>query len=136
MTRSFVRALYVAAPLVALVLLTGCSDSADGVVNGEVVLDGKEPLKKGHIKFVPTDPKKTAVESEITDGKFTARVPVGEAKVEITAAKVVGKTRMAPESPEVDQIEELLPPRFNVQSEIKMTVQKGTQEKRFDVQSK
>src|SRR5262245_59391622 len=103
--RQFLRALCAAAPLAAVTLLAGCSDSgSDGVVNGEVVLDGKAPLKKGLIRFVPTDGKKGPADAEITDGKFTARVPVGEVKVEISAPKVVGKMRMMPDSPEVDKV--------------------------------
>jgi hypothetical protein len=130
------RLVIVALPL-ALVL-AGCGDSSsDGIVRGEVTLDGKGPLKKGQIRFVPTDTKKRPAEGEIVDGKFEVRgVPVGEAKVEITAPKVVGKIRLAPESPEVEQLEELLPDRYHVRSDMKMTVEKGMQVKTFDVQSK
>lgn len=58
--------------------------------------------------------------------------------MEVTAPKVTGKRKMydTPDSPTVDEITELLPARFNTQSTLKMTVQSGRQEKRFDVQSK
>ena len=68
----------------------------------------------------------------------TATVPPGEKRVEISAAKVVRKIKMydTPDSPVVDETAELLPARYNVHSELTMTVQKGAQEKRFDLKSK
>ena len=42
----------------------------------------------------------------------------------------------APDSPSVDEVAELLPDRYNVRSELTMTVQSGAQEKRFELKSK
>ncbi len=90
------------------------------------------------IRFVPADSKIAPVDAEVVNGKYEARVPAGEVRVEVTAPKVTGKRKMydTPDSPTVDEITELLPARFNTQSTLKMTVQSGRQEKRFDVQSK
>jgi hypothetical protein len=41
-----------------------------------------------------------------------------------------------PDSPTVDMIAELLPPRYNVDSELRMTVTEGEQEHLFDLKSK
>jgi hypothetical protein len=117
-----------------LIVLAGCSGNAS-VVTGEVTLDG-QPLKEGLIKFIPIDGQTPTADATIADGKFSATVPVGEKRVEISAPKVVGKTRMMPDSPEVPVIEELLPERYNVKSELKIMVGKGTQTKTFELKSK
>jgi hypothetical protein len=125
-------------PVMMLVALGGCSrDSARGTVTGEVKLDG-EPLKQGIIRFVPADGKSPTADAGITDGKFTATVPVGEMVVEITAPKVVGKHKAydAPDSPVVEDVVELLPARYNVHSELRWTVQTGSQQKVFELKSK
>ncbi|HEY1189273.1 MAG TPA: hypothetical protein VGE74_16595 [Gemmata sp.] len=131
------------APAVPFALLLGCaalgcsSGSSEAVVSGEVFLDD-QLLPKGLIRFVPTDGKLSPKDTEIVNGRYALVVPPGEMKVEITAPKVVGKRKMydAPGSPEVEDVKELLPARFNTQSTLKMTVVPGRQEKRFDVQSK
>ena len=124
-------------PVLVPALLAGCSgDNAVGTVSGEVTLDGR-PLACGIIRFVPVDGKSPTADAGITDGKFAAAVPVGEVKVEITAPKVVGKHKMydTADSPQVDAVTELIPPRYNVRSELKMTVRKGSQEKSFPLRS-
>jgi hypothetical protein len=121
-----------------LAWIGGCSFAgATGLVTGEVTLDQK-PLKEGVIRFVPVDGKSPTADALIANGRFTATVPTGEMRVEISAPKVVGKRKMydTPESPLVDEVAELLPPRYNVQSQLTLSVQPGTQEKRFDLKSK
>lgn len=127
------RVLFLAAALVAV---AGCGDGqpATGTVTGDVTWDGK-PLPDGHIKFETADGK-SAGEAPIKDGKYTATVQTGDAVVRITSNKVIGKKKMyegAADSPTVDVTEELLPPKYNVQSELKMTVAKGDQQKPFDL---
>jgi hypothetical protein len=125
-------------PLVILGVPAGCTGGGGrGTVSGEVQLDG-QPLKQGIIRFVPADGQSQTADAAITDGKFTAQVPVGEKVVEITAPKVVGKHKAydAPDSPEVEDVAELLPARYNARSELRMTVAKGKQEKVFELQSK
>ena len=121
----------------ALALLAGCADSNPvGTVSGEVTLDN-QPLTKGEIRFVPADGKSSGVSAAITDGKYSVTVPVGEARVEITAVKSAGKQQMYPGAPEVEKFEPIpLPDRYNVRSELKMTVGKGNQEKNFPLTSK
>jgi hypothetical protein len=128
-----------AAWVVALVCAGGCTagGATTGTVTGEVTLDG-QPLKAGLIKFVPADGLTPTADATIADGKFTAKVPVGQKRVEISASKVVGKQKMydTPDSPVVEQTAELLPSRYNVRSELTITVKAGTQTERFELQSK
>jgi hypothetical protein len=118
---------------VAILSAAGCGGS-EATVSGQVTVDGN-PLKDGIIRFIPADGK-TAVDAPVVDGKYTAVVPAGDVKVEIRGKKVVGKIRMMPESPEVDKVEELVDARFNDKSDLRMTVQRGSQEKKFEVTSR
>jgi hypothetical protein len=124
--------------MLALALLLGLTAgcSSEPTVTGEVWLDG-QPLKEGVIRFVPVDGKSQTASAPIIDGRFTATMPPGEKRVEISAPKVVGKRKMydLPDSPEVDNVVERLPGRYNVRSELTLTVRPGTQEKRLELTS-
>jgi hypothetical protein len=116
-------------------LAAGCSSSTGkGTVEGTVTLDG-QPLKSGLIRFVPVDGKSPTADTAITDGQYSAEVPFGEKRVEISAPKVTGKRKMydTPNSPTVDIVEELLPASYNVQSVLTVTVNERKQTKAFDL---
>jgi hypothetical protein len=102
-----------------------------------VTLDG-QPLKEGDVRFVPVDGKSQTTSAKVTDGKFTATVPVGEMRVEFSAGKVVGKIKMyeTPDSPIVDDVRELIPQRYNTKSELKITVKKGVRDESFPLKSR
>ena len=122
------------AALLVAAALAGCSsDGAKGTVEGTVT-HNSQPLEQGLIRFVPVDGKSQPADATITGGKYTADVPVGDHRVEITSPKVVGKMKMydTADSPTVDRIEEAIPPKYNVSTELKMTVPKGKTEKPFD----
>jgi hypothetical protein len=115
----------------------GCSsDSEKGTVSGTVTLDG-QPLPSGLIRFVPVDGQTPTADATITDGEFSAEVPIGEKQVSISAPKVVGKrpAYQAPNSPMIDIVEELLPARYNVKSELTLSVTGGRQDAPFDLKS-
>jgi hypothetical protein len=101
-----------------------------------VTLDGN-PLEAGLIRFVPADGQTATADGTITNGAFTAKVPVGEKQISISAPKVVGKRKMyeTPDSPTVDVVQELLPERYNLRSELTYTVEPGEQEKDFALTS-
>ena len=124
--------------LLALVAAAaGCSGDGPTTVHGTVTLNG-EPLKEGTVRFVPVDPTAGGTAgAPIKDGKFTAEVPRGEMRVEISAPKVVGKRKMydTPDSPEVDMVEELIPVRYNAQSDLKITVKSSGQKETFTLTS-
>jgi hypothetical protein len=122
---------------IALVSMIGCSTGDTATVNGTVTLDGS-PLKEGVVRFVPVDGKTPTASADIKDGKFNANVPKGEMRVELSAPKVIGKKKMydTPDSPVVDEVAELLPERYNVNSELKITVKGGGQKETFTLESK
>jgi hypothetical protein len=131
----FARAGGLSAGLFGLALLAGCSGSSEATVSGEVLVDG-QPLKRGRIQFLPTAGTAAVADAAIADGKYTAKVPPGDYKVKISGDKVVGQLRMAPESPPVDDIREMIAEKYNDKTELTMTVQKGSQEKRWEVQGR
>jgi len=123
---------------ISVVFVAGCSsESAKGIVKGEISLDG-QPLATGLIRFVPVDGKTQTADGTIAGGKFSTSVPLGDMRVEITAPRVVGKMKMynTPDSPEVDKVEEAIPPQYNVESKLSVTVVKGEVEKKFELKSR
>jgi hypothetical protein len=123
--------------LIAVFALVGCSsDNNQGTVHGTVTLDGK-PLASGLVRFDPVDGQTASADAAITDGSFTATMPVGEKRVSVSAPKVVGKRKMydTADSPTVDVVEELLPPRYNSQSELSITVKAGRQDAEYPLTS-
>src|SRR5687768_3084487 len=120
------RTLRAAGAALLVALAVGCGGPSDGVVSGTVTVDG-EPLKDGLIRFEPTDPNARPVDATIADGKYTATLAPGEAKVSIWANKVVGKTKMydTPDSPTVDKVVELIDPQFNDATTLRLTVTAG-----------
>jgi len=124
--------------LLLSMLALGCSSGqGKSTVKGSVTLDGT-PVAEGIISFVATDGGVPTAEAKVTSGQYEAAVPPGDKRVEIRAAKVVGKQKMydTADSPSVDIIEELLPRRYNVDSELKLTVGEGEQVRDFELASK
>jgi hypothetical protein len=125
----------VAALSVALGLLTGCGggdNMAD--VTGTVTVDGATP-EKGSMTFIPADGKSPTAGGEIVNGKYSARVPLGTAKVQIRVPKVVGKKKLynTPDSPVQDIFEEVLPAKYNEKTELTVEVKPGKNEKNWEL---
>jgi len=124
--------------LAVLQLLAGCAkEPPTGTVTGEVTLDG-QPLKDGRIQFTPLDGQSQPGGATIVDGQFTAKVPVAKMKVEINGNKVIGKKKAydTPESPWMDEVVELVPPKYNINSELTLDVQPGDQPAKYELKSK
>jgi hypothetical protein len=118
-------------------VLAGCSsDLQHGTVGGKVTLDGR-PLAAGLIRFVPVDGQTATADATIVDGEFTARMPIGEKCVTISAPKVVGKRKAyeTADSPTIDIVEELLAARYNARSELMLSVTAGEQSHDFTLNS-
>ena len=106
-----------------LCCLTSCGPGNSVVttsVTGQVTLDGV-PLESGLIQFIPTDGRGAVAAAEIRQGTYTATVPFGSKRVEVTSPKVIGKKKAydTPESPVMDITEEQVPLEFNAQSKLK-----------------
>ena len=119
----------------------GCSSGLPyGDVQGEVTLDN-QPLSEGIVRFVPVDGKTPTASALIEGGKFSERVPIGRHRVEISSPRLPkgltsSKQMKRGTVDEGSALEELLPERYNVRSELKAEVNKGTNEVRFDLKSK
>ncbi|MDB5344965.1 MAG: hypothetical protein JWP89_3342 [Schlesneria sp.] len=109
-----------------VVAVYGCgkSDSNSKTLTGSVTLGGK-PVEKGSINFIPKDGKTVTVGSKIVNGQYSASIPFGDKRVEIRAPKVTGQRSAYegdPNSPKIDIVTELIPGRYNSQSELSFTV--------------
>jgi hypothetical protein len=126
------RTVWAAALLIALALVTGCdSGPATGEVTGTVTVDGQTPAEGSSISFVPTDGKSPTAGATIEGGKYTAKVPVGTAKVEIRIPRI--KEKYKGDGPGGDRIEESLPAKYHEKTELTLEVKRGRNEKNWEV---
>jgi hypothetical protein len=119
-----------------LLALIGCGQATSSV-SGVVTVDDA-PLENGVISFAPTDGEGVAVVATISSGKYSAQMSTGKKQVQISAPTVVGKRKEYdhPDAPEVEITEELLPERFNSQSELTYDALPGQQTQNWNVVSK
>jgi hypothetical protein len=123
--------------LASCLAVAGCTgDAKHGTVTGTVTFDN-QPLPKGTISFIPTSGETASADAQIVDGKFSQVVPVGEKRVTISSPKVIGQRKAydTPDSPMVDQTEELLPPQYNRDSKLTLTVKPGKQTSDYEMKS-
>jgi hypothetical protein len=133
-------AIWTSALILIGIQLLGCGSNKpnEGKVSGQVTFDG-QPLKTGSITFVPADGRTATAGGSIADGKYEVQSFIGDTRVQISAPKVVGKHKQyeeMPNSPVLDTIVELLPLRYNTQTELTYTVTAGSQSKDFELKSK
>ena len=123
--------------LLPVFLAPGCSEPTEGVVSGTVIVDGK-PAKTGSIAFIPVDGQSSTAGAPITDGEYTAIVPLGRAKVQIRVNKKVGEKRIynTPDSPIQTILAEVLPPKFNDETELRLDVKPGKNQQDYDLKTK
>ncbi len=124
--------------VVLLTLAAGCGEPpTTAVVEGTVTVDGT-PAEMGSIAFFPTDGKSATSGAALENGKYKAQVPFGEVKVEVRVNKVVGQQRLydTPDSPVQPILAEVLPPKYNDQTELTMIVEPGVNQQNFDLTTK
>ncbi len=105
-------------------LASGCGKSNSlAEVQGAVSWDGK-PLADGVVRFVHLDGKGATSSATVTAGAFQAKLPPGSFRVEFSSPKVTGRRKMydTPESPVVEIVDELIPPKYNIRSELTLEV--------------
>jgi hypothetical protein len=120
--------------LLAAMLIAGCGKSNIGVVTGTISVDGA-PAKSGSIAFFPTNRKSSTSGSEIVDGRYSAKVALGAAKVEIRVPKVVGQKKLydTPDSPVKQVLAESLPRKYNDDTELKLDVRPGENRQDYEL---
>ena len=130
---------FITCAVLAALLGAGCAkEPPTGMIAGEVTIDG-QPLKDGRIQFTPLDGQSQPGGATVVDGKFTAKAPVAKMRVEINGNKPTGKKIKAydtPESPLMDEIVELVPPKYNINSDLTLDVKPGNQEVKYELKSK
>ncbi len=136
------RVLFLAFTGIAAIVFGGCSKSkADrAIVHGMVRFAG-EPVQSGAIRFVPADGTATPpAGAQITNGAFRvgARggIVIGTYKIEIEAFRPLPPGKKDPEleaakknHPKLEfqePREQYIPPRYNAQSELKITIAPGS----------
>ncbi|HMC10817.1 MAG TPA: hypothetical protein VKH44_05985 [Pirellulaceae bacterium] len=123
--------------LLVICLVSGCGKSSLTPVSGTVTLDG-QPLKEGSMHFAAADGQAPTQGAVIADGKFNTELHRTNYKVQIFApkpSKVVAK--LDENGPGGGpRVEELLPPRYNYQSELTLNVTAPTTAANFDLKSK
>lgn len=140
-TRICKRGVAAACLLFACALLAGCSDSARKYeVSGALTIDGAVPPDGASITFIPTDGKSTTEGCTVQNGKYTTKVMPGNYKVEIRAPRVSGKPKQPAAKggyqTEGQIIEEMLPAKFNDQTELTFEVKAETNIRNWDLKTK
>lgn len=113
----------------AIALLGGCGAKNElnrQPISGTVTLD-KEPVANGTIRFEPLE-KGVAAGATISQGKYNIPaergLPAGEYLVRISAAGATGPVEEAP-GDSSKLAEELIPAKYNSNSELKVSVKVG-----------
>ena len=106
--------------------LVGCSDSA-ATVSGNVTMDG-QPVAQGVITFVKQDGNLAREGAVIADGRFLAKLPPGEYKIELNSQKSVGtRTQKGFDGKDevVELTAELFPDRYNAKTTLTTKIAPG-----------
>jgi hypothetical protein len=121
--------------LLSVSSLSGCAQKANvGEVKGTVTLDGK-PLEDGTIRFTPIEGRGPLAGATIKAGEFSTTVAAGKHRVEISSTKMAGGP-VDRHSNAVETVLQLIPEKYNTQSELTLDVQSGLNEPQFDLKSK
>ena len=122
---------------IGLACLTGCGDGKS-VVNGTVSYEGKT-VTNGSVTFTSTEGELVREGAVITDGAFTAHMPPGKYKVELSASRPAGTRKQTgfDGNEEVIQLtEELFPEYYNSKSELNETIKPGANNVTFNLKKK
>lgn len=108
-------------------------------VNGKVTLDG-QPLESGSITFLPTKiGKGVPATAEIKNGSFSLAgengATIGSNRVEITSIKKTGKISNF-DGIQTEETVQIIPAKFNSESELTTDVKAGANQPEFALTSK
>lgn len=114
-------------------LCLGCGGDGKYPVTGQVTWEG-EPIPEdhnGHVTLMPTNPSLAPDSGPLgPDGRFSFRASAGEKRVEILISRPKGKVI---EAMGMAAQEQYIPKRYNKESELTTTIQKGPNELQFDL---
>ena len=118
-------------------LTLGCNTTALTPVGGKVTLDG-QALAEGTIHFAPVDGQAPSQAAVIKDGGYQTELQRTNYKVQIYSPKPAKLAAKLDENGPGGgpRVEELLPPRYNIQSELKLNVTGATNAANFELRSK
>lgn len=124
--------------LVGLLALAGCGGNDDlGRVSGTVTLDGK-PLEQAIVKFIPEgEGGSTSYGRTDASGNYSmefSRSQVG-ASLGMNRVEINTGTQMADENEKIINVPEVVPARYNAQSELTFEVQPGKNTANFELES-
>lgn len=120
--------------VVTVALVLGCSGGdSTAEISGQVLLDG-QPLAEGVIHFIPVDGKSNTESTFVVGGRFNKRIPLGKHRVEISC--VTARPLRPGQDADSATGSEIVPSRYNTESELEMHVNKRKNEVRFDLSSK
>lgn len=123
--------------LLAALLASGCSETERASVKGRVTLDS-EPLDGATISFIPTSQGKgIAAWAKVQGGEFSieaAQGPkCGDNRVEIRCVRPTGRT--LPYAPHLDEFREIVPIKYNSQSQLTAKILPGENQSDFSLKS-
>ena len=127
--------------LLLLLALLGCGHADNRAsVSGEVRLNGK-PIEQGSINFFPAGGVMgPSTGGSVVTGAYQVLggVVIGKNRVEIQSAGKSGKKVKSLMNPKelMDEIVELVPPKYNKKSELIVDVQPGKNKFDFELKSK
>ena len=106
----------------------------EGTPNGRRTWDGDGEWSAAYrsaVRFIPVNGETQATGGSIRDGKFQVQVPVAKQRVEISSNTV--DLEKTPPNANGDQIvmKILVPPRYNIQSELTLDVVAGLNEPEY-----
>lgn len=108
-----------------IVALTGCGEPT-ATIEGTITFDG-QPVSRGSINFEPVNGDGVPMGCNVEEGRYRVEdVQYGEKIVRIHAVKVISTERtyehMGEDSPVTEITEDLIPLKYNFQSELKLDV--------------
>jgi hypothetical protein len=118
-------------------LTLGCGPAKPPVISGSVTVDG-QPLAEGTMQFIPSAGDATSAATKIQAGQFSVTLEPTKYQVQIYAPKIIN------EGAKLDvggpgggpTMQETLPPRYNLQSELTLEVTGDKSDVRFDLKTR
>lgn len=131
------RSSLIATFLLGALLTLGCNRGpAVGTLKGSITIDG-QPVDGGIVRFVPVNGESQPADSRVDAGTYSVTMPVGEKKIEVFWAKsLTGAKAVDTASQGSEQIVQMIPAKYNTQTTLTHTIEKGEHVQDFVLTSK